>query len=180
MNVVELIGFLREYHEAILTGVGGVAGWYGQQVKNRLQRQRNVIDAEQLENEQLKLALDRERFLTDRLTVAGSETEMLWRRLYDRERVIKEYHSAALAAQRQVNEMEIRSRLPETVFPDLPDFPPENEGMMAEHPATTNEEPYDDANGNKRCGSPSSHVGGGKAVAGQEGDRTPKGDLFCP
>ncbi|MCX8666420.1 hypothetical protein J3T99_02105 [Acetobacteraceae bacterium B3987] len=131
MNVVELLSFLREYHEAILTGVGGVAGWYGKQMKNRLRWQRNVIDAEQLENEQLRLALDRERFLTDRLTVQGQEAEMLWRRLYDREGVISEYHSAALAAQRQVNEMEIKAGLPETVFSDLPGFPPEGKGEVA-------------------------------------------------
>ncbi len=158
MTIGELLSFLRDYHEVILTGVGGVAGWYAQLTKARLQRQRNVIDAEQLENEQLALALNRERFLTDRLTVQGQEAEMLWRRLYDRESVIKEYHSAALLARRQVNELEIRVGLPETVFPDLPDFPPEDEGK-AEHPVAERGEPYDDVDGNKASRASGSTVG---------------------
>ena len=165
MTLAELLLFVRDYHEAILTGLGGITGWYGQQVKNRLQRQRNVIDAEQLENEQLALALNRERFLTDRLTIQGQETEMLWRRLYDREGVIKAYHSAALAAQRQVNEMEIRSGLPQTAFPDLPDFPPENERNM-----------YDDAAGNKTGSPPARSVGRWEKVAGQEDNFPTAGD----
>ena len=155
MNWPALIDLFRQYHEAILTGVGGVVGWYGQVMKDRLQRQRNVIDAEQLENEQLALALNRERFLTDRLTVQGQEVEMLWRRLYDRESVIKEYHSAALLAQRQVNEMEIRGGMPETVFPDLPDFPPEDEGSkMAERDSALHERGERSDDGNKTGRSP--------------------------
>lgn len=176
MNIVELFSFLRDYHEAILTGVGGVAGWYGQQVKNRLQRQRNVIDAEQLENEQLALALNRERFLTDRLTVQGQEAEMLWRRLYDRESVIKAYHSAALAAQRQVNEMEIRAGLPQTVFADLPEFPPENGGKTAAHPANERGEPYDDADGSTNSSKTGSPVGGWEKGSSQDGNRPAAGD----
>ncbi|MUH02194.1 hypothetical protein GM609_01595 [Bombella sp. ESL0387] len=174
MNWPALIDLFRQYHEAILTGIGGLAGWYGQVMKDRLQRQRNVIDAEQLENEQLALALNRERFLTDRLTVQGQEAEMLWRRLYERERVIKEYHSAALSAQRQVNELEIRGGLPETVFPDLPDFPPED-GRKAEHPATERGEHYDDADGNKTGRPPGSTVGRWEKTSGQKGDRPTEG-----
>ena len=53
---------------------------------------------------------------------------MLWRRLYDREGVIKTYYFVVLAVQRQVNEMEIRAGPPETVFLDLPEFLSEDEG----------------------------------------------------
>lgn len=161
MIYADLIAWFQQYHEWILSAAGGLAGWYGNLAKNRLQRQRNVIDAEQLENEQLALALNRERFLTDRLTVQGQEAEMLWRRLYDRESVIKEYHSAALSAQRQVNELEIRAGLSATVFPDLPDFPPEDEGSkMAEARSALNERGERSDDGNKT----------GRSLPGGQGD----------
>lgn len=174
MNLGEMIALWQQYHEAILAGLGGVAGWYGQLAKNRLQRQRNVIDAEQLENEQLSLALNRERFLTDRLTELGAENETLWRRLYLRERATSEYHSAALTAQRLVNRLEIRLGVPVTVFPDLPEFPPSGDKKAAPPAADERGEHYgDDKN---PFGTPGSPVGGGKTPTGKTDNRPPAGN----
>lgn len=173
MTVVELFNFCREYHEEILTGLGGVAGWYGQLMKDRLQRQRNVIDAEQLENEQLSLALNRERFLTDRLTELGAENETLWRRLYLRERATSEYHSAALTAQRLVNRLEIRLRVPVTVFPDLPEFPPSGDKMAAPPAADERGEHYAPTNDPSSTCRP---VGGRETATGKTDNRPAEGN----
>lgn len=136
-----------------------------------------MIDAEQLENEQLALALNRERFLTDRLTELGTECDVLWRRLYEREGVIKEYHSAALAAQRLVNGMEIRMGVAVTVFPGLPEFPPAAEEKMAAGQAANERgEPYDKPDGSKNGSETGSPVGGRKEAASQDDNRPPARD----
>ncbi|GBQ08967.1 hypothetical protein AA15669_1989 [Saccharibacter floricola DSM 15669] len=124
VSPLDVLSLLKDYEGIFMTVGGGVLGWWGQIAKNRLQRQRNEIDADGLDNEQLKLALERERFLTDQLNLFDAGYAMLWERLYDRENVIKDYHSAALSAQRQVHALEIRLDVPLTPFPDLPEFPP--------------------------------------------------------
>lgn len=172
MTPLDLLNLAKEY-EGLFAGFGGViAGWFGQLAKNRLQAQRNTIDAEQLENEQLALALSRERFLTDRLNYLVSDTETLWRRLYEREGVVKEYHSAALSAQRLVNELEIKLGRSLTIFPDLPDYPPADDETVD----TTNEcgEPY--CAEHSQTSKPSSPVGRRQENISKEDNRSSAGD----
>lgn len=172
MTIFELFSFFKEYEGVIGTFGGGVVGWLGQNAKNRLQAQRNTIDAEQLENEQLALALSRERFLTDRLNDLVEDTETLWRRLYEREGVVKAYHSAALAARRMVNELEIKLGRNLTIFPDLPDYPPADDEEVGCPTKNERGEPYYVER--SQSSDPSSPMGGWKEVTSQKDNRSPK------
>ncbi|MXV43891.1 hypothetical protein GS501_02340 [Saccharibacter sp. 17.LH.SD] len=173
MQWLAILQWFQQNREAFFVGISGVAGWFSNVAKNRLQSQRNAIDAEQLENEQLALALNRERFLTDRLNDLVSETEALWRRLYDRESVIKEYHSAALGAQRLLNELEIKVGRPVTLFPDLPEFPPNTEKAVRQAAKEERGEPYDNEHEDRHPSLSSSPMGRGEAPIGKDNHRTP-------
>ncbi|MXV35854.1 MULTISPECIES: hypothetical protein [unclassified Saccharibacter] len=177
-NLLDLLNIVKDYEGAFMTIGGAVLGWWGQIAKNRLQRQRNEIDANNLENEQLKLALERERFLTDKLNLWGASYTMLWERLYDRESVIKDYHSAALSAQRRVNELEIRLGASVTMFEELPEFPPEDPAQWAAQcpPSPQNRDDHHDNTDPHTPRTSSSPLGGRQAPSRQEDHRSAKED----
>lgn len=119
-----LIGFWHEWGSTIEWGVAAFGGWWAKVAATRIQAQRNTIDATKAETEQMKLSLDRERSLTERVLQYAAETQESWRILYLREAVLIEYHAAAIGARLRVHELEAQQGLPTTKFDPLPGYPP--------------------------------------------------------
>lgn len=119
-----LTTFWHEWGSTIEWGAAAVGGWWAKAAANRLQAQRNKIDASQAETERMRLSLDRERSLTERVLAYAAQTQSTWRTLYQREAVLIEYHAAAIGARLRVHEMEAAQNKPQTKFEPLPGYPP--------------------------------------------------------
>ncbi|EHH67667.1 hypothetical protein [Gluconobacter morbifer] len=120
--------FWHDWGSAVEWAVAAIGGWWAKAAANRIQTQRNAIDATKAETEQMKLSLDRERSLTERVLQYAAETQESWRILYQREAVLIEYHAAAIGARLRVHELEAQKGLPPTKFDPLPGYPPVSDG----------------------------------------------------
>ncbi|QDH13799.1 hypothetical protein E3E12_05955 [Formicincola oecophyllae] len=120
----DILAGLSNYSGLAEIMLGCLSGWLGSAAKNRLERRRQEIDAGQLENQQFRLALLRERDLTDRTLGLTDEVDALWRRLAAREAVVGEYHTLIVQARRRIHDLEGQQGQPLTVFEALPAFPP--------------------------------------------------------
>ncbi|KXV51698.1 hypothetical protein AD945_00030, partial [Gluconobacter albidus] len=65
--------FWQEWGSTIEWGAAAVGGWWAKAAANRLQAQRNKIDATQAATEQMRLSLDRERSLTERVLTYAAQ-----------------------------------------------------------------------------------------------------------
>lgn len=119
-----LISFWHEWGSTVEWGAAAIGGWWAKAAANRIQSQRNTIDASVAENERMRLSLDRERSLTERVLTYAAQMQATWRILYQREAVLIEYHSAAIGARLKLHEMEAAQNRPQTAFDPLPGYPP--------------------------------------------------------
>ena len=119
-----IFDFWNEWGSAIEWGAAALGGWWAKAAANRIQMQRNTIDAGRAETERMRLSLDRERSLTERVLSYSAQMQAVWRLLYQREAVLIEYHAAAIGARLRVHEMEAAQSQPQTKFEPLPGYPP--------------------------------------------------------
>ena len=116
--------FWHEWGTTIEWAAAAFGGWWAKAAANRIQAQRNAIDATQAETDRMRLSLDRERSLTERVLTYAAQMQATWRILYQREAVLIEYHAAAIGARLRVHEMEATLGRPQTDFEPLPGYPP--------------------------------------------------------
>lgn len=119
-----LTAFWHEWGSTIEWAAAAFGGWWAKAAANRLQAQRNTIDASLADTERMRLSLDRERSLTERVLTYAAQMQATWRTLYQREAVLIEYHAAAISARLRVHEMEASQNKPQTAFDPLPGYPP--------------------------------------------------------